>query len=451
MRRVVITGIGAISPHGFGMAPFWNALLEGKSSIAPLTRFDPSAFASRIAGVVPPFKTTDFVPKSYRKATKIMARDIELAVIAADFAVRDAKVITRGIAEGTPEAELIAKGWSKADPARMGCNIGAGLICADLDELTSAMAEVRTPENQMDLARWGRSDDPTKLSGMDKLTPLWLLKYLPNMLACHVSIIHDTQGPSNTITCGQASAGFALAEAARTIERGQADLALVGGCESKVHPMGVMRWSLLGMLNGKGNDDPAHACRPYDKRASGAVLGEGGAVFMIEEYEHARKRGATIYAELAGFGGSSNASESPIQPDTTGEAPAVAMKKAIKDAGITAADVQLVVPAAYAIPEWDRVDVAAMKRVFSENYGGITVLAARGGVGECGAGSQALDIATAAMAMREQTIPAAINVDEPIENLPIARQKTKKSFQHALVLSCALGGQNSAVVLRQVV
>jgi 3-oxoacyl-[acyl-carrier-protein] synthase II len=451
MRRVVITGVGAISPHGFGAGPFWNALLEGKSSIAPLTRFDPSAFAARIAGVVPAFKTADFVPKSYRKATKIMARDIELAVIAADFAVRDAKVITRGIAEGTPEAELLAKGWFKPDPARIGCNIGAGLICADLDELTSAMAEVRTPENQMDLGRWGRSDDPTKLSGMDKLTPLWLLKYLPNMLACHVSIIHDTQGPSNTITCGQASAGLALAEAARTIERGQADMALVGGCESKVHPMGLMRWSLLGMLNGKGNDDPARACRPYDKRASGAVLGEGGAVFMIEEYEHAKKRGATIYAELAGFGGSSNASESPIQPDITGEAPAVAMKKAIKDAGIAAADVQVVIPAAYAIPEWDRVDVAALKRVFGENYGGITVLAGRGGVGECGAGSQALDIATAAMAMREQTIPASINVDEPIENLPIARQKTAKKFQHALVLSCALGGQNSAVVLRQVV
>jgi len=149
MRRVVITGLGAISPHGIGAPAFWNALLEAKSSISPLTRFDPSAFTSHVAAVIPPFKTTDYVPKNYRKSVKIMARDIELAVAAADLAVRDAKLITRGIAEGTPEATLLAQGWFKPDPARMGCNIGAGLICADLNELTTAVAEVRNPDNSM--------------------------------------------------------------------------------------------------------------------------------------------------------------------------------------------------------------------------------------------------------------------------------------------------------------
>src|SRR6185295_5910109 len=144
-------------------------------------------------------------------------------------------------------------------PARVGCNIGAGLISCDLDELTAAMAEVRNPDNSMNLARWGKSEDPAKPSGMDKLTPLWLLKYLQNMLSCHVSIIHDTQGPSNTITCGQSSAGLAMAEATRTIQRGQADMALVGGVESKVHPMALMRWSLIGRLNGTSNANPGAA------------------------------------------------------------------------------------------------------------------------------------------------------------------------------------------------
>ncbi|HEY4328670.1 MAG TPA: beta-ketoacyl synthase N-terminal-like domain-containing protein, partial [Phycisphaerae bacterium] len=224
MRRVVITGIGVISPHGIGAPSFWNALLEGKSSITPFTRFDPSAFSSRVAGVVPPFKSQDFVPRSYRKSTKIMAHDIQMAVVAADFAVRDGKLATKGITEGTPEAELLAQGWHKPDPTRLGCNIGSGLICVDMDEIALAMGEVRTPENTMDLIRWGRSDDPAKQSGMEKLTPLWMLKYLPNMLACHVTIIHDAQGPSNAITCGQASAGLSIMEAARTIQRGQSDM-----------------------------------------------------------------------------------------------------------------------------------------------------------------------------------------------------------------------------------
>ncbi len=291
MRRVVITGLGAISPHGLGAPAFWNALLEGKSSVASLTRFDPASFASRVAGAIPPFKTTEFVPKSYRKATKIMARDIELAVLAADFAVRDAKLATKGVLEASGD-KLLAEGFTRPDPARVGCNIGAGLICADLDELTQAMVQAKNPDGSFSLAKWGRSEDPGKTSGMDNLTPLWLLKYLPNMLACHVSIIHDTQGPSNTITCGQASAGLALAEACRTIQRGAADLALVGGCESKLHPMGLLRWSLLGRLTTASNDNPSAACRPLDATAAGTVLAEGGAVLVIEELERARQRSA---------------------------------------------------------------------------------------------------------------------------------------------------------------
>ena len=156
MRRVVITGLGALSPHGMGTAAFWNGLLEGKSSIGPLTRFDPSAFGSRIAGEIPPFKTTEYVPKSYRKATKIMARDIELAVVAADLAVRDAKLATKAVAGTTAVEPLLAQGWHQPDPTRVGCNIGAGLICADLNELTAAMVLARNPDNTLSLARWGR-------------------------------------------------------------------------------------------------------------------------------------------------------------------------------------------------------------------------------------------------------------------------------------------------------
>jgi 3-oxoacyl-[acyl-carrier-protein] synthase II len=448
MRRVVISGLGSISPHGVGTQPFWNGLLEGKSSLAKLARFNPDAFPSHVAGEIPPFKTTDYVPKSYRKATKIMARDIELAVVAADQAIRDARLISKGLLEATPQEKLAADGWFKFDPARMGCNIGAGLICADLDELTAAMAQCRGPNNTLDLARWGRSDDPTKTSGMENLTPLWLLKYLPNMLACHVSIIHDTQGPSNTITCSQASAGLALSEAARTIQRGHADMALVGGCESKINPMAIMRLCLLHRLTTTFNDNPAAACRPYDKDASGAVLAEGGAVLVIEEYEHAKKRGATIYAEVVGLASSASASTEIIEPDPTGEAPAVALKKAMKNAGIEANKIDLVVPPGTALPRWDKADAKAFNAVFANTNA--VIAPSRGGIGDCGAGSMALDLVAAALALKHQTIYPAVNVKDPIDNLRINLEKTSRPLEYAVVLATAMGGQNSAVVLKKV-
>src|SRR5262245_31551325 len=177
-KRVVVTGIGVTSPIGIGAAAFWANLLAGQVGIRRISQFDPSGLACQIAGEAPPYKIGDFVPKSYRKATKLMARDIELAVIAADDAFKDAGIQSKAYTD-TPAI----------DGKRFGCNIGAGLISAELNELTGAMTTAR-PEansNKLDLHRWGRE-------GMSQLTPLWLLKYLPNMLACHVTIIHGLMG-----------------------------------------------------------------------------------------------------------------------------------------------------------------------------------------------------------------------------------------------------------------
>ncbi|MGC9260406.1 MAG: beta-ketoacyl-[acyl-carrier-protein] synthase family protein [Phycisphaerae bacterium] len=447
MRRVVITGIGAVCPHGLTITDFWNGLTAMRSGIAPLSAFDPTTFPSRVSGQVSNFKTTDFVPKSYRKATKIMARDIELAVVAADGAVRDAHLATRGVLETfggkTPDAS-----WFEVDPRRLGCNIGAGLICADLNELTSAMALAKTEDGGLSLQKWGRSDDPTKPSGMDLLTPLWLLKYLPNMLACHVSIIHDAQGPSNTITCQQASAGLALTEACRTIQRGQADMALVGGCESMVHPMGLMRWTLLNRLTTSGNESPAGACRPMDQAATGTVIAEGGSVLIVEELEQAQKRRVKIYAEVVGLGASSSA-RGIAGPDPAGEAMAMAMRKALKSAGTGATEVQLVVPCGYAIASHDQAEEAALNSVFGTHHP--EVLPIRGGIGDAGAGTQALDLAAAAMALYHQTIPGAVNCVHPIGGLNVPQQTHAAVISHALINTGSIAGQNSAVVLRRYV
>ncbi len=450
MRRVVITGLGAVSSFGLSAETLWQGLISGKSGIGPLTIFNAASFPSRIAGIVPPFKTTDYVPKSYRKATKIMARDIELAVIAADGAVRSARLATRGMIETFGGPQALPAGWKTVDPTRIGCNIGAGLICADLNEMTSALVKARNPDLSLNLATWGHSAEPGKTSGMENLTPLWLLKYLPNMLACHVSIIHDTQGPSNTITCGQASAGLALMEACRTIQRGNADVALVGGCESVTHPVGLMRWSLLNRLTTTGNEDPAHACKPLDKAASGTVIGEGGAVLVLEDLESARTRGAVIYAEIAGLGASATGQPAG-QCDSTGESMAYAIKKALGEAAIGPDDVNMIIPPGYGIPATDAADIKAIHQVFSSRPNP-WVVGLRGATGDCGAGSQALDIVAAAMAVHQQTVPPGINTLHPLDSINVPHTpQTGIQLHHVLVAASSMAGQNSTVVLKKYV
>src|SRR5438067_10026506 len=180
MRRVVVTGVGIVSPLGIGAKAHWEALLSGQSGVRRITSYDPSGFASQIAGEVPAYKISDFVPKSYRKATKVMARDIELAVIAADDAFKDSGLKSSAYTE-TPDF----------DGTRFGCNIGAGLISCELNELSSAFASAREDgnPNRLDLKKWGRD-------GMQQLTPHWLIKYLTNMLSCHVTNEFHLRGPS---------------------------------------------------------------------------------------------------------------------------------------------------------------------------------------------------------------------------------------------------------------
>src|SRR5687768_723164 len=317
MRRVVITGIGVISPIGIGAKTFWENLLAGKVGVRRIQAFDPGGFSSQIGGEVPAFKIGDYVPKHYRKATKVMARDIELAVVAADDAFKDAGIQSKAYTD-TPNV----------NSHRFGCNIGAGLISVDLNELTAALTVARSEQNanKIDLKKWGRD-------GMSQLTPLWLLKYLPNMLACHVTIVHELKGPSNTITCADASSHLAIGEAFRTIQRGKADLAICGGAETKVVPMSHMRQILLKRCTESHNDTPETAVRPFDQDADGTATAEGGGLLILEEYEHAKARGAKIYAELVGFGASQD-THRITEPDPKGHSYGRAIANALADANL---------------------------------------------------------------------------------------------------------------------
>lgn len=431
MRRVVITGIGVVSPLGVGAGVFWQNLIAGQSGVRRIASFDPSGFPCQIGGEVPAFKVGDYVPKSYRKATKVMARDIELAVVAADDAFKDAKLQSKAYAE-TPEIR----------PERFGCNIGAGLISADLNELTQAMWSARDAEGKFDLKLWGNQ-------GMNQLTPLWLLKYLPNMLACHVTIIHGLKGPSNTITCADASSHLAIGEAFRTIQRGAADLAICGGAECKLVPMGVARQSLLKRLTDTANDKPTEAVRPFDSAASGTVLGEGGGLLILEEYEHARARGARVYAEVVGFGASQD-TYSVSEPDPTGHSYGRAISKALADAQLEPADVELLVPHGLGIPGFDRAELAGLKAAFGETLPNVKVAPIKAQIGNTAAGS-GIDAAAAVLSLHHGQAPGAVNTTAPIDAaLNVSREPRPVTGTVSVSTVYSLGGQNAALVFRKV-
>jgi len=431
-RRVVITGIGVASPIGIGSAAFWKNLIAGEVGVRRITQFDPSAFPSQIAGEVPAYKIGEHVPKSYRKGTKVMARDIELAVIAAEDAFNDAGLQTKAHTE-SPTIDL----------ARFGCNIGAGLISVDLNELTAALSQSQTADGgKLDIKKWGSE-------GMQKLTPLWLLKYLPNMLSCHVTIVHGLRGPSNTITCADASSHLAIGEAFRTIQRGGADLAICGGAETKIQPMGLMRQCLMKRVSTAHNEDPDQAVRPFDAAATGSCVGEGGGLFILESLEHAEKRGAKIYAELVGFGASQDVYKITA-PDPSGHSYGKAITKALAEANLPPTAVNLVIPAGLGIPSHDRAELEGLHNVFGGGLDRVPLAPIKGQIGSLAAGS-GVDAAAAVLALHHNTIPAAVNTTKVIDGktLNVSAKPRDAKIDVAVSTVYSLGGQNAALVFKK--
>jgi 3-oxoacyl-[acyl-carrier-protein] synthase II len=432
-RRVAITGLGVVTAGGVGIEPFWEALASGRSCVREIDLFDASKFPSRVAGQLEDFSARKFVPKSYRKSVKVMARDIEIAVAAADLAFRDAGITTRGIDPDNADV----------DSGRLGCNIGAGLICTDLDELGMAVNTAVT-DGHFDMRLWGES-------GMNNLTPLWLLKYLPNMLSCHVTIIHGAEGPSNCITCGDASGHMAVGESTRVIERGAADVVVAGGAESKVNCMNLMRHTLLGRACTSSNDDPPAACRPFDAAHDGTAVGEGGGLLILEELDRARSRGAEPYAEVVGFGGACDPEGMDVTRRSAGGLGSAA-RKALADAGIAPADVDLVVAHGTGVPEEDLCEARAWREALGDAAGDTRFAAVTGAVGSLFAGAGGVQLATAAMAIRSQTVPPTVNFTVPAEGCELGLSDSSRSADIRYVLTGAfsVGGQSAACVLKRV-
>jgi 3-oxoacyl-[acyl-carrier-protein] synthase II len=449
--RCVITGIGAVSAVGVGIDEIWDSLCAGRSGIAPVVAFDTSEFSCPFGGEAlvegKLVSARDYVPKSYRKATKVMARDTELAVVAASLAAKDAGLITREAGEDSQ---------TTYPAGRVGCHIGAGFIAAETDELTSALVTARDDAGEFSLNKWGES-------GIGNLQPLWLLKYLPNMLACHVTIIHGCEGPSNTITCTEASGLLSLGESMRVIERGDATACFSGGIENKVNPMGIARMSLVGRFAEipTGTDEPWRYVKPYDEDTSGAVPGEGGGIVILEEKDSARSRNARVYAELLGIGSAqSQAGAIGIchQVETCGgpaedadEGLADAIAAAIRDAGITASQVDAIVPAACGVTTMDKAELGGLEMALGEAISEIPLVTLTPFVGQLFSGAGALAIAVGAKAISEQRLPARLHGGNPdTRSKAEAAESSEMKLDYVLVCTGSLSGQAAAVVLGRV-
>jgi len=431
--RVVITGLGAITPLGLTVSDMWSGLCAGKSGIGQISAFDPVGFSCKLAGEVPDYKIREYLPKSRRKSVKLMSRDIELAIIAANEALAGSGLVTKGI---DPEKVNI-------DPKRMAINLGAGLISCDLVELSPAVAASVT-DGKFDIQKWGKD-------GLELVTPLWLLKYLPNMLACHIGIIHDIQGPSNTITCAEASAHLAIGEASQIIARGASDIALAGGAEAKVNPIVMIRQCLLKRTISENENDPAAACRPFDADAGGSVFGEGAGMVVLENAENAEKRDANIYAEVAGLGASNNINPSYecLEPD--GKGTQIAIEKALADAQIGPEDLDLIIPHGTGKAGDDSAEAKAIEAALGESAARTAVFPTKSMLSNTGAASGALDVIAAVCAMTAGRIPAAKNCDRKAEGcyLNIVKEAKETKINYALCCSYTYGGQTAAVVLKK--
>ena len=465
-RHSVITGIGVVTSLGIGFDSLWDAMCLGVHGIARIARFNPDGFDCRVGGEVQDFSARDHVPKSYRKAVKVMARDTELAVVAAKLAALDAKLLTRGTADDSAPATFTPT----YSPDRLGCQIGAGLIAAETLELTSALV-TSTTKGAFDLKAWGTipasndSQSPAR-GGMGNLQPLWMLKYLPNMLACHVTIIHGAEGPSNTITCAEASGLLSIGESMRVIERGDADACFSGGAESKLNLMGLLRMTLAGRLARIHEIAPGQwPIVPFSSASSGSIPGEAGGLVIIESSSTAAKRGAKPYASLVGFGASQ--SPAPCIPPLRNDFPSVnrglaqaiaaALADAKKTAGITPDEIDLIIPQGCCDLALDMGEALALHQSLGDAAGRAALMPLVPFIGDCSASNGGLQIAVAARCLRDQTLPVLPqfwpeNNASTFKGPPLNRSprptKSSARLRAALVCSTSQGGQNAAIVLR---
>ena len=430
-RRVVITGIGLISPLGNTTEALWDALSTGRSAVAPLKSVPtvnlPTSFAAEAGQFTG--SIDDFGPlegekkKAIRKGLKVMCRESQMGVAAAQRALSDA-----GANEST------------YDPERAGVVFGSDYMLTLPEDFSAGVRRCLDGEGRFDFSKWATD-------GMPQITPLWLLKYLPNMPASHVAIYNDMRGPNNSITVREASANLAIGEAFRTIMRGSADVMAAGATGTRVHPMKLVHSITQEEVAGNGTD-PARASRPFDLKRTGMVLGEGAGVVVLEELATAQQRGAKIYCEVVGTASSSVADRQGIASRST--ALANVMRAALRDANLTPDDVGHVHAHGLSTRTGDAEEAKAINEVFGQRKQPVPVTAAKSYFGNLGAGSGVIELIASILALRHGKLFPILNYETPDPECAIAavRGTDTPAGRVALNVNVTPQGQASAIVVR---
>lgn len=428
MRRVVITGLGVVAPNGVGKDAFWNACLQGKSGIERIQTFDASHHPVRIAGEVRDFDVSPYLPDEQRKSLKVMSRASRFAIGAAAFAVRDSGL------------ELQCE-----DPERIGVVMGAGLVPVETAELAPALSEACDENGQFDPRLLNRNGDSV-------VFPLWLLKHLPNMPAALVSMAFNAQGPNNTVTTACVAGTQAIGEAFRLIDRGDADIVLAGGADSRMEPLLLLAYAAMGALS-RSDRKPEEVSRPYDRLRDGFVIGEGAGVLVLEELERAKARGATVYAEVLGFGSSFDA-YSLTKPDPEARGAARAIREALREARIDHRDVDYINAHGTSTRLNDQMETVAIKRIFGEGAALVPLSSIKSMIGHLIGAAGAVEAVALAMSLHENAVPPTINLTNPDPSCDldyVPQTARELPIRTAVSTSFGFGGQNGALVMRKFV
>ena len=408
-RRVVITGLGIVSPVGNTVEEAWQNILAGRSGISHVTKFDASTFTSQIAGEVRNFDITSYISA---KEARRMDTFIHFGLAAAMQAVRDAGLDQE----------------NAANPERVGVAIGSGIGGLPLIEETK---------------------DEYNAGGVRKVSPFFVPGSIINMISGNLSIIYGFKGPNIALVSACTTGTHSIGDAARIIEYGDADVMVAGGAESTVSPLGMGGFCAARALSTR-NDDPATASRPWDKDRDGFVLGEGAGVMVLEEYEHAKARGAKIYAELTGYGMSADAYHITA-PSTDG--PKRSMLNALKNAGINPSDVQYLNAHGTSTPLGDKNETEAIKAAFGDAAYKVVVNSTKSMTGHLLGGAGGIESLFTVLALHHQVSPPTINIfnQDPECDLDFCANTAREmKIEYALKNNFGFGGTNGSLVFKRI-
>ncbi len=409
-RRVVVTGFGCLTPVGNDVATTWRSLLAAKSGAGPITKFDATTFPVRFAAEVKGFDPVEFMD---RKEAKRADAYTQYAVAAAVQAMQDA-----GFAEGN--------GY---DPERTGVIIGSGI------------GGLRSFEEQHDVY---------KARGPSKISPFFIPMFIADIAAGIVSMRFNAKGPNYATVSACATSAHAIGDAFRTIQYGDADIILSGGAEATVTPMAIGGFANMKALSER-NDSPETASRPFDATRDGFVMGEGSGVVVLEELEHAKKRGARIYAEIVGYGATGDAYHLTA-PAPDGEGAQRAMRRAMQDAGLGPADVEYINAHGTSTPANDLNETKAIKAVFGEHAKRLNVSSTKSATGHMLGAAGAVEFIFSALAVREGKIPPTINYQTPDPDCDLnytPNQTASREMTAALSNSFGFGGHNVTLAVKR--